>query len=78
MIYSLLSNISRALVERVAHTLMTTLGLLLAVVVSAGAANAQAVNRPGQADSVTSLGDMDGDRVIDPVVAASQADVGGE
>jgi hypothetical protein len=51
MIYLLLRNVSRALIERVAQTLMTTLGLLLAVVMSAGAANAQAVNSPGQADS---------------------------
>lgn len=51
MIYLLLCNVSRALIERVARTLMTTLGLLLAILVSAGAANAQAVNRPGQADS---------------------------
>ena len=51
MIYSFLRNISRALVDRATHTLMITLGLLLAIVVSAGAANAQAVNRPVQADS---------------------------
>ena len=51
MSYSLLRNISRAQSERVANTLMTTLGLLLAIVVSAGAANAQAVNRPEQTDS---------------------------
>ena len=51
MIDSLRRNISRALSEQAAHKLMTTLGLLLAIVVAAGTANAQVVNRPGQADS---------------------------
>lgn len=51
MIDSPRRNISRALVELVSQALMTMLGLLLAVVVSAGAVNAQAVNRPGQVDS---------------------------
>ena len=51
MSYSLLRNISRVQSERVAHTLVTTLGLLLAIVVSAGAANAQAVNRPEQTET---------------------------
>lgn len=51
MIYSLSRNISHALNDWLAHKLMTTLGLLLAVVVSVGAANAQAVNRPGPTES---------------------------
>lgn len=46
-----ISRISRAPNEPLAHRLMFALGLLLAIVVSAGPANAQAVNRPGQTDS---------------------------
>ena len=50
MNYSPCPDISRFLCERLAHSLRIMLGLL-ALVASAGPAGAQAVHRPGQADS---------------------------